>query len=249
MNTTQNIFIVKQVSFAQGERDPFGFDDFAKRLGEKYLPFSGTVAKPAYFLFVAYVKYILKNSIQCKNKKQESEYQIRLEKLLVYCWKTKFSKAELKGGVIGNSKDKNDIDISTGKWWNKQNCFKIYTDGENKFQPTKTLEYYCKTVGRREIPILKEFLINDYKNDPKKLTGLETRLKKGNSIFNNHLLSTQLKNIFKNELKANIKDKNKPHPEYWRVIEPYFNKTRFKDEVFLKTFKTNSFYYILFSNT
>jgi hypothetical protein len=43
---TINIFTIKTVSFDQGERDPFGFDDFSEKLGAEYLPFSGTVSKP-----------------------------------------------------------------------------------------------------------------------------------------------------------------------------------------------------------
>jgi len=49
MDTEYNIFSVKATEFDQGQRDPFGFDDFSEKLGSKYLPFSGVVRKPIYF--------------------------------------------------------------------------------------------------------------------------------------------------------------------------------------------------------
>ena len=58
-NESLNIFTVKIVSFDQGERDPFGFDDFSEKIGAAYLPFSGSVSKPTYYLFVAYVNHFL----------------------------------------------------------------------------------------------------------------------------------------------------------------------------------------------
>ncbi len=143
-NESLNIFTVKTVSFDQGEQDPFGFDDFSEKIGAEYLPFSGSVSKPTYYLFVAYVKHFLNtNKSLWRNDKQQKEIQIRLEKLLVYCWKTKFAKAELKGGLLGNNFELSDIDVFTSKGWVIQNAFKIYTD--KNFAPV-TLELYLKEL-------------------------------------------------------------------------------------------------------
>ena len=72
MNLVFNIYSIKPVTFDRGERDPFGFDDFAEKIGAEYLPFSGSVSKPAYFLFVAYVNHFL-NSNKSLWKKRQTE--------------------------------------------------------------------------------------------------------------------------------------------------------------------------------
>ncbi|MDP1726808.1 MAG: hypothetical protein Q8M15_08490 [Bacteroidota bacterium] len=249
MNSDQNIFIVKQVSFVQGERDPFGFDNFSRKLGENYLPFSGTVAKPSYFLFVAYVKNILREYYQNKSQKQKEEIKNRLEKLLVYSWKHKANNTvennsnNLRGhSIIGNSKIKVEIDLSTGNRIVKQNCFAIYTDGDNKFMPKSTLHKYL-TKMNNEIYLLKEFIDNpkaykkEKKGDTKKVDILLKKLQVSNSLFNNHLLTGTLKTEFKNELKEAISKKSEHL--YFQIIDKHFKRNGFEADSFLKDILEN----------
>jgi hypothetical protein len=238
---TINIFTIKTVSFDQGERDPFGFDDFSEKLGAEYLPFSGTVSKPAYFLFVAYVTHILNNKlIPWKNQKQKKEIQIRLEKLMVYCWKKKANeeKEVLRGSsILGNSFDLSDIDVFSSKGWVKQNAFKIYTD--KNFSP-QTLELYLKKVGVRQIPILKDFILCNLKQPQEKtdfLKDLLKRIRKRDSLFNNHRLEFDLQKSFKKELLQKIKGKRKN--EYLQYVQPFFA---------YKTFNENNFWDRLLDN-
>ena len=227
-----NIFTVKTVSFEQGERDPFGFDDFSEKLGAEYLPFSGTVSKPSYFLFVSYVNHILNNKlIPWKNEKQKKEIQIRLEKLMVYCWKKKSNeeKEGLRGSsILGNSFDLNDIDFFSSKGWVKQNAFKIYTD--KNFAP-ETLELYLKLIGEKQIPFLNDFILCELKQPQLKaeyLKELLKRLRKTNSLFNNHHLEFKLKEKFKKELLEKIKSKRRS--EYLQYVQPFFKYKTFKRE-------------------
>jgi hypothetical protein len=229
-NESINIFTVKSVSFDQGERDPFGFDDFSEKIGAEYLPFSGSVSKPTYYLFVAYVHHFLNaNKSLWRNDKQKREIQIRLEKLLVYCWKTKFSKSELKGGLLGNNFELSDIDVFTSKGWVIQNAFKIYTD--RNFAPA-TLELYLKRVGERQMPLLRDFILCDYKQPQRKAEYVKDLIKqlcKRNSLFNNHRLD-DLKDKFKKELIEKIRSRRKI--EYFQLLQPYFAYQSFKEDTF-----------------
>lgn len=236
MNLPFNIFSIKAISFDQGERDPFGFDDYAEKLGAEYLPFSGSVSKPAYFLFVSYVNHFLnldKNKTLWKNEKQKREIQIRLEKLLVYSWKQESTKKELKGSsILGNSFNLDDIDVFSSKGWVIQNAFKIYTD--KNFCP-KTLNRYLKYVEERQNAILIRFLNVEYKSqnfDKRKfliklLADLQAN---NNSIFKNHKLSLPLQNEFKKELSEKIKSKRKT--EYLQFVQPFFEYKTFNEDNF-----------------
>jgi|GEM_PF-2327429 len=235
MQPQYNIFLVREVSFTEGERDPFWFDDFAEKLGEEYLPFSGTVAKPSYFLFVAYVHDLLKNNhFGKRTKKEENEIKIRLEKLLVFCWKNAADKngINLRGkGVIGNSRKKADIDVFSVKDWVKQNCYKIYT---HKFT-TSTLEEYLRHNDRiKEIELLKEFVHHNRNIGSEEfLSELVKNLQKvKSSVFRSDELSDTLKKMFKRELKKKIEEKKKA--EYFEVVKPYFQGKRFKFDEFLQ---------------
>lgn len=235
MNTEFDIFSVRPVVFEQGERDPFGFDDFAENLGAEYLPFSGSVSKPAYILFVAYVNRLLKEKrIKWRNEKEKSEIKIRLEKLLVYCWKEN-SKENLRGSaIIGNSFKIEDIDPFSGKGWIKQNCFKIYTETENNFNPQGTLKYYWDNIGESQILLLNDFINTQQprtKEDKKSFEKLRTKLKKPVlSLYSNHLLEDKIKRRFKKELESEIKSKNKA--EYFNYLESFFVNNKFIEEKF-----------------
>ncbi len=234
MNTHHNIFTIKAISFEKGELDPFGFDDFSEKLGAEYLPFSSIVAKPAYFLFVAYVNYILKErKIPWKSLKEKKEIQVRLEKLLVYCWKKSIAKGALRGAsVIGYNFDLEDIDVFTAKGWVKQNAFKIYTT--KNFVP-KTFEKYMSMIGKTQIPLLLEFISTQYKQPKLKgecLNVLIKRLKKKNSLFNNPKLESGLRQKFRKELLEKISDKKKL--EYIGYIKPFFQYESLNKDRFLK---------------
>lgn len=228
MQLQYNIFSIKATEFDQGERDPFGFDDYSEKFGAEYLPFSGTVSKPSYFLFVAYVNHFLNtNKTLWKSDKQKNEIQIRLEKLLVCCWKKKATeeKEVLRGSaVIGNSFDISDIDVFSGKGWVKQNAFRIYND--NKFA-TQTLEFYKRVIGERQIPLLSKFISADFKNpdfDKKKFLKkiIDDLQKSEYSLFVGHKFKrVELKRRFKDELKLKIQKKNKE--VYYDFIRPFFD--------------------------
>jgi hypothetical protein len=241
MIANSNIFIIKSVSFDEGERDPFGLDDFSEKVGAEYLPFSGTVSKPSYFLFVAYVNHILNNKlIPWKNDKQKKEIQIRLEKLMVYCWKKKANeeKEVLRGSaILGNSFDLTDIDVFSSKGWVKQNAFKIYTD--KNFAP-QTLELYLKIIGDRQIPILTDFILIDHKQPQLKadfLKELLKRIRKRDSLFNNHHLEFDFQKKFKKELLEKIRSKHKN--EYLQYVQPFFEYKTFKEDNFWKQLLDN----------
>jgi len=243
-NESLNIFSIKAVFFDQGERDPFGFDDYSEKLGAEYLPFSGSVSKPSYFLFVSYVNHFLTmNKTLWKTEKQKREIQIRLEKLLVYCWKktVEEDKKSLRSeSVLGNSFDIADIDLFSSKGWVVQNAFKIYTD--KNFCP-KTLNRYLKNVEERHNDILIRFLNAEYKSqnfDKKKfliklLADLQAN---NNSIFKNHKLSFPLQKEFKKELFEKIKSKRKM--EYLQLVQPFFEYKTFKEDNFLSKLLENS---------
>jgi len=165
------IFSVKSVSFEKGERDPFGFDDFAEKLGAEFLPFSGSVSKPSYFLFVSYVNHLMsrgENKINWVDEKDRNEKKIRLEKLLVYSWKKAAKDSSLRGAsIIGNSFNISAIDPFSSKGWVKQNCFRIYTEGENKFKLEKTLHLYLNHRDK-EIALLNDFLSKSYTQNKNK---------------------------------------------------------------------------------
>ena len=235
-NESLNIFSIKAVSFHQGERDPFGFDDYSEKLGSEYLPFSGSVSKPAYFLFVSYVNHFLAtNKSLWKNEKQKREIQIRLEKLLVYSWKKQFTKLELKGGVIGNSFNIKYIDVFSSKGWVMQPAFSTYNTSSHKDFCPDTLKEYLKKIGGKQVPILSDFILYENKEPQERAKYLEIllkQLKKKYSLFSHHQLDKVLKNKFRNELIAKINGKK--DDDYFKLLEPYLKGQNDLDS-FLKT--------------
>lgn len=239
-NNSHSIFVVKTVTFEEGSQDPFGFDAFAEKLGEKYLPFSGSVSKPAYFLFTAYVNHILDNKlITYKNEKQKKEIILRLEKLLVYCWKRAASKdgKTLKSqSVIGNSYTIEPKDLFTAKGWIAQSAYKTY-NAQKKFTPTETLNSYLKTVGEKQIGILKEFIAQDAKspdfNKDKYINDVVKKLQASKiSLFTNHQLNIILKRKFKKELLEAIK--NQGVPNHFKIVKEFSEYKTFENDNFYK---------------
>lgn len=237
--TVHNIFTVKEVTFEQGKNDPFGFGDFTEKLSAKYLPFSGTIAKPSYILFTSYINRLLKDKlIPYSNARERNEIKIRLEKLLVYCWKSR-TKENLRGyNIIGNSFSINDIDPFSAKGWIKQNCFRIYT--ENNFKAEKTLEKYLNPVGYKQIEILIDFLGKENLREKDKNNYLKDLIKKlgksKNSLFTEHLLSNNLKKYFKKELKDEL---SKNVPNYYYHVRHFFETNKLNPELFWKRTMSN----------
>ncbi len=234
MNNTYNIFTVKEVTFEQGKNDPFGFGDFTEKLSAKYLPFSGTIAKPSYILFTSYINRLLKEKlIPYNSAREKNEIRIRLEKLLVYCWKSRANENFRGARIIGNSLKVNEIDPFTSKGWIKQNCFRIYT--ENNFKAEKTLEIYLNMIGNKQIDLLNEFLGKSYIREKDKqnyLKELKKKLYKNkNSLFSYHLLSDTLKKKFKKELKEVI-SRNKP--DYFIHLSNFYDNNKFNSAQFWK---------------
>lgn len=216
------IYTINKEIFEEGERDPFFFDDIVEKTSDKYFPFSGTVAKPIYFLFVDFVNRLLQEKdFVLKSKKQKNEIKIKLEKLLVYCWKIKTPNLRSQR-IIGNSFSKQNIDPLTANNWVKQTSFKIYT-GNNIF--SETSDYYWRMIGIKQNNTLKEFL-NINKNNPSSVKQLQAVIKqlmsKKLSLFSNHLfLDKILKKRFLNELKTSIKQRNN---NYFSYVSDFFSR-------------------------
>jgi hypothetical protein len=224
------LFTTSSETFEKGDLDPFGFDALSEQISPRYLTFSGTVRKPSYFLFVSYInKIVSERHISYKSLKEKNEIKVKLEKLLVYCWKSQNS--NLRGyNVIGNSTPKSEIDPFTADGWRKQNCFKIYT--EQNYLPT-TLSFYWNKIGFKQIDILKEFVAKKRLLRSEQEAFLD-EVKKAlfsqrYSIFKNHLLYDKLRIKAKNELSQKIKAHN---PSYHQFIESFFNSNTFNEEKF-----------------
>ncbi len=240
-----HIFSIKVTEFDQGERDPFGFDDFSEKLGDKYLPFSGTVRKPIYFLFVNYVNEFLKTKDWNARKKKEAK--LRLEKLLVYSWKNNIrnSRQELrKANIIGNSKEKiNPFKGNDGNWV-VQTCFDIYGNSVKKvITDNKFIERY-RRENQGEETVLSDFLNKEGVFDKKNEIFLEDtlqRLAKKSSLFSGNLQPTSsYKNIFRGYLRDAIKNTNK---DYYNDINFFFNpKNKFIDKLYKRTIEDEKKY-------
>jgi len=224
MDLAYNIFSVRATEFEQGQRDPFGFDDFSEKLGSKYLPFSGTVRKPIYFFFIAYVNWLWDNGKL--NAKKKEETRLRLEKLLVISWKKKTDNLSGKN-VLGNSKRKiNPFRGNDGNWI-IQTCFKIYGASVSKvITDNKFIERYVQD-NPDEAKILNDFLSKQGLLDSRNETFLENTLqklaKRKYSLFSgNHQLTDRYKKIFKNYLVNAVWNTNN---DYYNDINLFFNPT------------------------
>lgn len=224
MDLGYNIFSVRATEFDQGQRDPFGFDDFSEKLGSKYLPFSGTVRKPIYFFFIVYVNWLWDNGEL--NIKKREDARLRLEKLLVLSWKRTSDNLTGKN-VLGNRQKRiNPFRGNDGNWI-IQTCFKIYGASVNKvITDNKFIEQYVKH-NPGEIKILNEFLSKEGPLDKHNETFLENtlqKLAKGKySLFSgNHQLTDRYKKIFKNYLINAIWVTNN---DYYNDISLFFNPT------------------------
>jgi hypothetical protein len=241
-----NIFSIKPTEFDEGQRDPFGFDDFSEKLGDKYLPFSGAVKKPIYFFFIAYVNWLLEKGKL--NVKKKEEARLRLEKLLVYSWKKRYSKSELRGkNVLGNSKEKiNHFKGNDGNWI-IQTCSKIYGASVKKVIPQDDETFIKRYIKNTEdqIKILNEFLNKEGLLDKRNENFLESTLqklaKRKCSLFSgNHQLTDRYKRIFRKYLETAILNTNE---DYYDDIKIFFNQTnKLEERIYKRTIENEGKY-------
>jgi hypothetical protein len=242
MQLQYNIFSVRITEFDQGQRDPFGFDDFSEKLGSRYLPFSGTVRKPIYFFFVAYVNWLWENGKL--NSKKKEETRLRLEKLLVKSWKQKSDNLTGKY-VLGNRQKKiNPFRGNDGNWI-VQTCFKIYGASVIKLiSDTKFIERYVRD-NPGEDKILNDFLnkqgLLDKNNEDFLETILQKLLKNRFSLFSgNHELTERYKKLFKHYLIEAIWNTNE---DYYNDISPFFEPTNnLVERLYKKTIENDKKY-------
>lgn len=229
MNTTFNIFSISVTDFDEGQRDPFGFDDFSEKLGSRYLPFSGTVRKPIYFFFVHYVNWLWQHGKLPVKKKEEA--QLRLEKLLVLSWKRKSDSLSGKN-VLGNRQRRvNPFKGNDGNWI-VQTCFKIYGASVSKvIDHNEFTERYIRQNPEEE-KILNDFLSRTGLLEKTNEAFLETILfklaQKKHSLFNgNHELNDNYKKLFRKYLENAIWNTNN---DFYNDICNFFNPTPKLDE-------------------
>jgi hypothetical protein len=155
--TNYNLFIVSPIVFENKKEDPFGFDALSEKIASEYIPFSGTVRKPIYFLFVAYVNWLLQQeSTEYKSKKEKEDLRLRLEKILVLSWKR--SNTSLRGrNVIGNSVREINPFRGRDSNWVVQDCFKIYGPSTAIFALSSLIDLYNKK-NQRESRLIRNFL-------------------------------------------------------------------------------------------
>ncbi len=228
-----SIFSVKLANFeTDRSSDPFGFDDFSSKLAEKYLPFSGSVRKPSYFLFAAYLDYLFNKPEfinLSKNRKELKEKKIRLEKLLVYCWKSNGNTNLKSASIIGNRFEKEYINPLSGRNWVKQPAFEIYN--KHKFIG-KTLELYTLKNKEQEALLLSFLKMKDDLTNNNKLNKIIISLCKNKfSLFANHILSNKLQNTFRTDLKKAIESIPNPDKAYCKTIKDFIDKRKKFSEV------------------
>lgn len=242
MHLHYNIFSVRPTEFDQGQRDPFGFDNFSEKLGSKYLPFSGTVRKPIYFFFIAYVNWLWDNGKL--NIKKREEARLRLEKLLVLGWKRNSDNLTRKN-ILGNRQRKTNPFKGNDGNWIIQTCFKIYGASVNKLiTDSKFIERYLQDNPGEE-KILNDFLgksgLLDKHNESFLENTLQKLSKRKYSLFSgNHELPNKYKNIFKRYLQNAIWNTNQ---EYYNDISSFFNPTKnFAERIYSKTIENEKNY-------
>lgn len=233
MNNTFNIFSISVTDFDEGQRDPFGFDDFSEKLGSKYLPFSGTVRKPVYFFFVHYINWLWQQSKLPVRKKEEA--QLRLEKLLVLSWKKKSDSLSGKN-VLGNRQRRvNPFKGNDGNWI-VQTCFKIYGASVSKvIDNNEFIDKYIRQNPEEE-KILADFFtrtgILESTNEAYLGNTLLKLAQKKNSLFNGqHELNDTYKKLFRKYLENAIW---KTNHDYYHDVCSFFNSTTKLEEKIYK---------------
>jgi hypothetical protein len=205
-----HLFTIKAVEFQHGQRDPFGFENYAEKIAQDYIPFSGTIRKPIYLLFIAYVNMLLKKGlISAKTKKEMDEVKVRLEKLLVTIWKQ--NNTTLRGqSVIGSSIRHINPFTGCGGDWVVQNCFEIYDASVSEFNLDELVEKYHHD-NLDQLHLLIDFLkrSGSRDNNQRYLERLMDGLRrKKNSLFSGQMLLSPRYRIIMFRL---LKDRIKSH--------------------------------------
>jgi hypothetical protein len=203
------IFLIKPVEFEHGKEDPFGFDHYSGQIANKYIPFSGTIRKPLYLLFVAYVNWLINNK-HLKSGISKEDVKLRLEKLLVKCLTLLNTSHRF---IIGSTfRNINPFKGNDGNWV-IQNCYKIYDESARGLIPDDDeliKDYHNKHV--EQVKLLNDFLKRTGTLDANKryLDSLikQLRKKKSSMFSGNLLLARRFREALFRKLKETIK-KNK----------------------------------------
>lgn len=200
------LFIIKPVEFEHGKEDPFGFDYYSGQIADKYIPFSGTIRKPLYLLFVAYVNWLINNKY-LKSGISKEDVKLRLEKLLVKCLTLSNTSHRF---IIGSTfRNINPFKGNDGNWV-IQNCYKIYDESARTLVPPELIDDYHKK-HEEQVKLLNDFLKRTGTLDANKryLDSLIKQLrKKKSSMFSGNLLLTRrFRDTLFKKLKETIKEK------------------------------------------
>ncbi|MCL4476536.1 MAG: hypothetical protein M1508_09975 [Nitrospirae bacterium] len=200
------LFIIKPVEFEHGKEDPFGFDYYSGLIADKYIPFSGTIRKPLYLLFVAYVNWLIRNKL-LKGSTNNEDIRLRLEKLLVKCLTLSNTSHRF---IIGSTfRNINPFKGNDGNWV-IQNCYKIYDESARVLVPDEVIEdYHVRHL--EQIKLLNDFLKRTGTLDANKRfldSQIKQLRKKKTSMFSgNLLLSRRFRDALFRELKDIIRQK------------------------------------------
>lgn len=200
------LFIIKPVEFEHGKEDPFGFDYYSGFVANKYIPFSGTIRKPLYLLFVAYVNWLINNK-HLKSGTNNEDIRLRLEKLLVKCLTLSNTTHRF---IIGSTfRNINPFKGNDGNWV-IQNCYKIYDESARVLVPDELInDYHNRHI--EQVKLLNDFLKRTGTLDANKryLDSLikQLRKKKSSMFSGNLLLSRRFRDALLRKLKETIKDK------------------------------------------
>lgn len=200
----ERLFIIKAVEFEHGKEDPFGFDHYSGLIADKYIPFSGTIRKPLYLLFVAYVNWLIREK-HLKSAAGNEDVRLRLEKLLVKSLTVANTSHRF---IIGSTfRNINPFKGNDGNWV-VQNCYKIYDESARVLVPAELIkEYHSKHID--QVKLLNDFLKRTGTLDANKryLDSLIRQLNKSKSSLysGNLLLARKFRDILFRKLKETIK--------------------------------------------
>lgn len=203
-----NFFVIKPVEFEHGKEDPFGFDYYSGWIANKYIPFSGTIRKPLYLLFVAYVNWLINNK-HLKSGISNEDVRLRLEKLLVKCLTLSNTSHRF---IIGSTfRNINPFKGNDGNWV-IQNCYKIYDESARVLVPDELItDYHNKHI--EQVKLMNDFLKRTGTLDANKryLDSLikQLRKKKSSMFSGNILLARRFREALFRKLKETIKEKEK----------------------------------------
>ena len=203
-----NFFVIKPVEFEHGKEDPFGFDDYSAKIAQKYIPFSGTIRKPIYLLFVAYVNWLITHKL-LKGGISNEDVRLRVEKLLVKCLTLSDTSHNFIIGSTFRNRNINPFKGNDGNWV-VQNCYKIYDKSAEDLVPPELIEdYHNKHI--EQVKLLNDFLKRTGTPDANKryFDSLikQLRTKKSSMFFGNPLLARKFREALFRNLKETIKKK------------------------------------------